>query len=1071
MAKQISLNLTINGVKKNIKSINDLETAIKDAQEELKGIEIGSEAFNKLTKDVNQAKSAVKDLKKSFEGQDLEKRVGAYAKLGEGITASFAAAQAAIALFGSKSEAVAEAAAKAQSVLTIALTARSVAQSILSVRTVATNIATLASAAAAKAATTATRTLYAVLAANPYGAILAAIGLIITAIVTLTGKTKEQINVQKQLVSVVSEEANALRRQLTILREENGLRTLKKKVIEDLVKQYPGFNALLDKENNLTKEGNDFLETRIKLYTVEAKIKSVLEILSENYKKKLIAENTTKKESITLLDKFLVLLSLGVKGANEGALALGLGLKKTRDELKKLSDESVKYEKVLDDLTKEQDELLAIIEKILEELRKKDIADKKAAENAEKLKKLENDKAAAYRKGYNELIRATDVLNKYIDASKRLEIQLRKLSSQGLDAKIIQDLKEVNDLRIEAIKGLDDASTSYLATIEKFKNVPEEDLFIKNFKKFRKALEDEFFAFGNNFDKVVQDVFGIDFESLNDQQKFVVNNLRDTYKELGNLIEESISPDLKNKLTEDRELYQRFLVAIVNDAQIARKKFDDNGNIIDVTLGNLDEARFRANEFLNLLKNDILINQEKEFIKYEQKRKQREIDFQKSIENNVKNTEEQRNTASIRISELQGQLEALTVRSLELNNVLSSEEALKKGLISQQSIDNTEKIIENFKQGVINVVEFEQGVIKVNEEVNKLSKNLTDEQFGKAVAGILSQNINIISETLLAGRTQASRDRIKFIEDLKKDTEGLERFKEDLISRGIDLSKTANEDLLSSYIEYKLKEVEVTKEAEEEKRLEIEKTLLIITLASQTLSQTLADINSTYQQSVTIELERLQIAQEKALENVVGDSEDAANKRLEIEKEFNAQKKKLEKEARVTSLRITLAQTIANAAAATVRALAELGPIVGPILAAINGVITLAQIVNIQNEIANVQSLRRGGIIKQKKAAGGMLLSGPSHENGGIPLAQYGVIAEGREAVINRQSTVNYRDLLSSVNQAGGGRPLVVNNFDDSRIIEAIAAQKQLPLRAYVLQSEITNEQAVSKRLDDLSKL
>jgi hypothetical protein len=45
-----------------------------------------------------------------------------------------------------------------------------------------------------------------------------------------------------------------------------------------------------------------------------------------------------------------------------------------------------------------------------------------------------------------------------------------------------------------------------------------------------------------------------------------------------------------------------------------------------------------------------------------------------------------------------------------------------------------------------------------------------------------------------------------------------------------------------------------------------------------------------------------------------------------------------------------------------------------------------------------------------------------------------------------------------------------MNNFDDSRIVEALAKQKQTPIRAYVLGSDITNEQMISKRLDDLSK-
>ncbi len=179
MAKNIALTLTIGGVKQNITNIKELETAIKGAEEQLKGLTIGSEGFKKLSSDVKNAKGVLEDFNESVKGQELEKRVGAFAKVGEGITASFAGAQAAISLFGTESEAVAEAAAKAQSLLTIALAARSAAEGVVAVRTVAANIATYASAAAANAATTATRVLWATLAANPLGAILAVVGLII----------------------------------------------------------------------------------------------------------------------------------------------------------------------------------------------------------------------------------------------------------------------------------------------------------------------------------------------------------------------------------------------------------------------------------------------------------------------------------------------------------------------------------------------------------------------------------------------------------------------------------------------------------------------------------------------------------------------------------------------------------------------------------------------------------------------------------------------------------------------------------------------------------------------------
>lgn len=59
-----------------------------------------------------------------------------------------------------------------------------------------------------------------------------------------------------------------------------------------------------------------------------------------------------------------------------------------------------------------------------------------------------------------------------------------------------------------------------------------------------------------------------------------------------------------------------------------------------------------------------------------------------------------------------------------------------------------------------------------------------------------------------------------------------------------------------------------------------------------------------------------------------------------------------------------------------------------------------------------------------KKGAGeyarGGLLTGPSHAQGGIPTA-FGEL-EGGEAVINKRSTQKFMPLLSSINEAGGGR-------------------------------------------------
>lgn len=71
--------------------------------------------------------------------------------------------------------------------------------------------------------------------------------------------------------------------------------------------------------------------------------------------------------------------------------------------------------------------------------------------------------------------------------------------------------------------------------------------------------------------------------------------------------------------------------------------------------------------------------------------------------------------------------------------------------------------------------------------------------------------------------------------------------------------------------------------------------------------------------------------------------------------------------------------------------------------------------------LANVAKI--AGIGVNKKAARGMIPDGPSHQNGGIKaMTPNGMIEiEGGEAIINKKSTSMYRNLLSEINQAGGG--------------------------------------------------
>lgn len=61
-------------------------------------------------------------------------------------------------------------------------------------------------------------------------------------------------------------------------------------------------------------------------------------------------------------------------------------------------------------------------------------------------------------------------------------------------------------------------------------------------------------------------------------------------------------------------------------------------------------------------------------------------------------------------------------------------------------------------------------------------------------------------------------------------------------------------------------------------------------------------------------------------------------------------------------------------------------------------------------------------MLKYAYKSGGMV-KGPSHKNGGVKFDVGGEVVEleGGEAVINKKSTKMFKDILSKINQAGGG--------------------------------------------------
>lgn len=157
----------------------------------------------------------------------------------------------------------------------------------------------------------------------------------------------------------------------------------------------------------------------------------------------------------------------------------------------------------------------------------------------------------------------------------------------------------------------------------------------------------------------------------------------------------------------------------------------------------------------------------------------------------------------------------------------------------------------------------------------------------------------------------------------------------------------------------------------------------------------------------------------------------AKQKQLDNEKQaLEAKQRKAEKAQRKNDMRANIAEAIANTAMGATKTLSEWSYPLGVIFAAIQTAFGLAKVAIMTSQLSK---MAEGGIIK---AANGTLINdgrsggvavGRSHAQGGIPVVGRPYEIEGGEAIINKKSTAKYLDLLSAINQAGGGRKLTAD--------------------------------------------
>ena len=1055
MAETIALNIVLNGVPQAVTNIEELELKLKQAKLELAQLAIGSDAFKKLATEIQVAESKLKTLQKSAEGKDLEGKLGDLARLGGAIGASFGAATAAFALFGEESEDTTKALAQAQNALVIALAAREAAEGAVVVKTIATDLATKALAISTAATNTVTKAFFATLAANPYTALLTAIGLVVTALIAFTNTSQEATKAQKEFQKNIDTEVSKEVTNLTILTKtindtSQSLKT-RKLALEDLKKSFPGYFKNLKDEDILTgkvKIAVDKLTASIvaqaQARALEGRIaeRSVALLDLERNLAKATADRAKAEKDLKAAQKVTVTgggTAGGFGATTDLQASAERGLNKVINEQNDLKKEKSRIEK---ENARDVADILRLQKSYTDVVKEETKVETKNTEAKEQNIQATREQIKLYKQLEEALNNELDSLQKSVDAFKKLA------EAEQIDIAEPAILTTIKELK-SAIDGLIPDTLQ-----DKFKQIGLQVQFIDNEFKIVKntlvettdvygvfveglrktltegALTQGVTEFGDTTKTILNEV-SLQFQKgiITKEAFEATDTLIKQYKDLNRIIkalpkdaQEIFTPAL---LTDYLDIVKQIGIA-TGDIQFERNV---NGEIVKITDSaiELSTQLEKLDKFTKQTTDSLVKKYTEQFTTIEGFSK---TSYDSAVDKLVKTkqlTEEQGKDLKDKFEEFQGDATKLIQELAKAQT-----EALNKTV---QNIVAEESQIRTF---LFNVQEERSKALKVQ---------------GEAQSRVFLSNLELVYDF-------TQKENAIVIDAEKTTQEQRKQILDDFASKKIDLTNLTEKEIDTIITFYLEKQTTANEKAAEAYQKRIEKIQSGIE-AFQSALNSLGQTTSLY---FDAQFDQLEKRNARLQETIIGDSEEANQKRLEAEKSYQAQKAELEKKAAKTALRISLAQALANTAEAITKLAAITGGIGAVIGAGAIVAFNAAQVAIIGSQLANIDSYRRGG----KLGAGGMV-SGPAHEYGGVKFQGGGIELEGNEAVINRYSSINYMGLLDQINQAGGGRP-IQPAMDDSRIVEAIAKQRNTPIRAYVVESDITAKQETARRLEKLSQ-
>jgi hypothetical protein len=196
------------------KTLGGLEASIERLKELRDGQEIGSKAFDDLSKSIQKAESSIKDVELQFESLDFEQKLTAGSDAVVGLAGGFAAAEGAAALFGAESEALEETLAKVAGALALSQGLRDMANGIIAMRKL--NVQGKIFQVVQKAGAAAQMVWNAAMAANPVGVIVIAVLALVAAIALLV----IAFNDSGDAAQAAAEKEKEATEELTIIKEK-----------------------------------------------------------------------------------------------------------------------------------------------------------------------------------------------------------------------------------------------------------------------------------------------------------------------------------------------------------------------------------------------------------------------------------------------------------------------------------------------------------------------------------------------------------------------------------------------------------------------------------------------------------------------------------------------------------------------------------------------------------------------------------------------------------------------------------------------------------------------------------